>query len=277
MNQLKKIFCFCYILFLFGCTTSTQQALNQAQSQGFREQAYPIESSFTLTTYERLQGPAKNIHVYIEGDGHSWQNKYKLSSNPTPKHPLALKLALADPHSHVVYLARPCQYTPLAKDLKCHPKYWSSHRFSPEVIEAMDTVLNNIKQRTHNTSFTLIGYSGGGGLAVLIAAQRKDIKELITVAGDLDHERLNQYHHVTSLSHSLNPIDVASQLKQLPQKHLSGEKDKVVPPWVAKQFAQAVNNPQTVRVQVLPNVSHHEGWEEQWKFVMPAEAGIQDL
>ena len=268
MNQLKNFFWFYCFLFLIGCTTATQQTLNQAQSQGFREQVYPIASSFTLTSYERLQGPAKDIHVYIEGDGHSWRSKYKLSSNPTPKNPLALKLAMIDPHSHVVYLARPCQYTPLAKDLKCDPKYWSSHRFAPEVIQAMNTALDNIKEKNHNASFTLIGYSGGGGLAVLIAAQRKDIKELITVAGDLDHKSLNQYHHLSALSHSLNPIECASQLKHLPQKHLSGEKDKVVPPWVAASFAQAVNAPEKVSVKILPNVTHHAGWEEQWPIIL---------
>ena len=46
---------------------------------------------------------------------------------------------------NVVYLARPCQYTPHAQDPLCQAKFWSSHRYAPEVIAAVNDVLNAIK------------------------------------------------------------------------------------------------------------------------------------
>ena len=263
MKQLKNIIFFSCFLFLTGCL-STQHTLHQATKQGFQLKTYSIDSSFTLTTYEKHQADANSIHVYIEGDGHSWQSRYKLSSNPTPKNPLALKLARLDPHPHVVYLARPCQYTPFEKDLMCQPKYWSSHRFSPEVIEAMDDVLDQIKRQAPSKPFILIGYSGGGGIAALLSAKRSDVVGLVTLAGDLDHQRLSEYHQTQPNSHSLNPVTVAPLLKKVPQLHVSGEKDTLVPPWVAKDFARAVNHASTVKTKILPNVTHQKGWEKYW-------------
>jgi len=117
----------CRFLILTGCqSVSTSQTLSQAEAAHFLQQRYTT-STFVLTAYERFQLDPKPslhaIHVYIEGDGNSWKNKYTLSDNPTPKQPIALQLALQDPHHQVIYLARPCQYTPLGLDPLCTPLY----------------------------------------------------------------------------------------------------------------------------------------------------------
>lgn len=257
--------------FLGGCTTisspSTQQTLTQAQQSGFNLQRYQTKT-FLLTSYQRLSPTPTTIHLYIEGDGNSWKTRYQLSDNPTPKQPLALTLALEDPHTDVIYLARPCQYTPLELDKNCTPKYWSSHRYAIEVIESTNEVLNNIKTKYRNKDFVLIGFSGGGAVAALVATQRKDIQSLITVAGDLNHVALNQYHHTTPLHGSLNPSMHTDKIKNLPQHHLSGNKDKIVPPWLSEQFAQKVNNPACIKVTTLKNVDHHRGWREHWREII---------
>jgi len=244
--------------------SATQKTLKEAKERDFKRVAYPTQT-FILTALEHLPPkPAQQIHVYIEGDGHSWIRKTRLSSNPTPRQPLALTLALEDPHPHVVYLARPCQYTPLEQDKNCSPKYWSSHRYSPEVIQSTNDVLNKIKSKTHSAKFVLIGFSGGASIAALVASQRTDIAALITVAGDLNHEALNAYHGTTPLPASLNPTAVTHLLKKLPQQHWSGGKDKIVPSWVSQAFADKINSPLQVKLFVLKDASHHKGWKEKW-------------
>lgn len=247
---------------------STLRVISTASQAGFYLQRYQTHS-FLLSAYEHLPpSPGEVVHVYIEGDGNSWKTKYRLSDNPTPRQPLALKLAILDPHSHVVYISRPCQYTPHDLDPKCSPKYWSSHRYAPEVIQAMNEVLTQIKEKTKNTNFVLIGFSGGASVACLVAAQRQDVSGLITIAGDLNHETLNQYHQTSPLAGSLNPIVIAPQLKNLPQHHWNGTNDRIVPTWIAQDFAKKVNNPACVQVHTLKGVSHHKGWEKQWKEIV---------
>jgi len=257
-----------FILFILFCTLSCstkQSVIHNAEQNGFIEHRYNTPT-FLLTTYERMTGPHDICHVYIEGDGNSWKTKHQLSDNPTPKQPLALQLACRDPHPQVIYIARPCQYTPLALDSSCHPKYWSSHRYSSEVLQAFHATLDQIAQKDaqKDTHFLLIGFSGGASIAALIASDRKDVVGLITVAGDLNHVALNRYHHTTALTGSLNPMDVASKLQNLPQKHWSGGKDKTVPTFIASQFSKAVDNPTCCQVQIVPEAEHHAGWVEKW-------------
>lgn len=261
--------------FLFGCShpqpfvwpISTQRIVEQGYVSGFQQHEYAT-NTFRLTTFEKLNSnDANTVHVYIEGDGNSWKSRYVLSNNPTPKQPLALELAYQDTHSNVVYLARPCQYTPHEIDPHCSPKYWSSHRYANEIIDSVNQTLDQIKLKTHNTNFRLIGFSGGASVAALVAERRNDVSCLVTVAGDLNHEALNKHHRTSPLTGSLNPMNVASKLKNLPQHHFSGEKDNVVPPWVAKQFAEAVDNPTCVTLHTMSKVKHHQGWLEHAKDV----------
>ncbi len=269
-KMLYLIFLISLLLTLVSCSSPTKRVINQAKNCGWQEKRYPINNSFIISTYGSPFYDAKEkiIRVYIEGDGSSWKNKYQLSSNPTPKHPLTLKLALTDPHASVIYLARPCQYTPHRLDKKCEPKYWSSHRYAPEVIDAMNLTLDKIKVARNNQSFVLIGYSGGASIAALIAAKRTDVKGLITFAGDLDHQILNEHHQTTPLTGSENPIHIARKLKNLPQQHWAGAEDKIVPPWMSQHFAKAVNNPLCVKTFTLAGVTHHKGWEEAWPQVL---------
>lgn len=246
----------------------TTRLLHLAQEKGFLLQRYPTDY-FLLTTYERLV-PSSDpvIHIYIEGDGNSWKTKYKLSSDPTPRFPLALALALQDPHPKVIYLARPCQYTPITMDQHCEAKFWSTHRYAPEVIQSVNQVLEQIKIKEKATQFMLVGFSGGASIATLVSAKRQDIAGIITVAGDLDHHALSQYHGTTPLSGSLNPAAIATALREIPQHHWSGRKDPIVPPWVAEQFALRVQNSHCVRTFVLENASHHSGWEKAWHDIL---------
>ena len=113
---------------------------------------------FTLRTYEPVtprQGDT--LAVYIEGDGLAWLNPSQPSADPTPVSPLLLQLALAQREGKAAYLARPCQYAEPGA-APCAQRYWTDGRFAPEVIDAMDRALDQLKDTPGGP------HPGAGGL-----------------------------------------------------------------------------------------------------------------
>jgi hypothetical protein len=209
---------------------------------------------------------ARRLTVYIEGDGLSWVNRHTPSFAPTPADPLALRLAMADPSGQAVYLARPCQYTQGASFRNCHPRYWGSHRFAPQVIGAMDQALSQLQHASGATELVLVGYSGGAAVAALVAARRRDVVAWVSVAGTLDTDAWTRGQRLAPLTGSLNPSAVAAQLRSMPQWHFVGERDSVVPPSVLEGFlqAQAGPVPGPVQVQVVEGFDHQCCWVREW-------------
>lgn len=233
--------------------------------------------TFSFRTFSRLSGNTNTIRLYIEGDGLAWRNKHTPSSDPTPINPLALKLAAIDPFANIIYLARPCQYTHKTNspDIKCETKYWTSHRYSEEIIISMNEALNHIKNKYNVKKFELIGFSGGGAIAPLLAHKRNDIDNIRTIAGNLDHETLNNIHHVDQMPLSLNPVNIAETIADIPQIHFIGGKDNVVPEKIVKSYFIHSGSEKCVKIYTQQNAAHHEGWLESWgellKIKMPCK------
>jgi len=201
------------------------------------------------------------LTVYIEGDGFAWISSRKPSRNPTPINPVGLKLALSHSGSNVAYLARPCQYL---MDKLCEAKYWTSYRFSAEVLDASNEAVDKLKQQFSATRLTLVGYSGGGAVATILATQRDDVVKLITVAGNLNHKAWTDYHHISPLIGSLNPADYREQLAKIEQVHFVGENDTVIPPSLAYDFVTNLPTASNGEVIVAPNQAHACCWESTW-------------
>lgn len=218
---------------------------------------------FTLTAFSRITRPDAPLDIYIEGDGLAWITRYQPSLDPTPRVATGLALAAADPAPNVVYLARPCQFTPMAMNPRCTIPYWTSKRFSPEVVTSMNTALTQFAARVPGQRINLIGYSGGGALAVLIAARRHDVASIRTVAGNLDDAFVNRLHHVSPMPDSDNPIDFASRVASIPQIHFSGADDTVVPPAVAQRFVAAAGR-RCAKTRVVPGIGHDGDWAWLW-------------
>ena len=125
-------------------------------------------------------------------------------------------------------------------------------------------VLDFLKRRFKTPGFHLIGFSGGGAIVSLLASRRNDILSLRTLSGNLDHVTLNAEKRVSQLTGSLNPIDFAESLKSIPQIHFSGERDKVVPSWVARSFVRRFDGDPCIRSKIVRGVSHLEGWSKIW-------------
>lgn len=227
---------------------------------------------FVLTAFTRITQPGKPLRVYIEGDGVAWRSRTEPSLDPTPHQATALALAARDPSPNVVYLARPCQFTPMAMNPRCGIPYWTGKRFAPEVIESMNDAVSHFAGLTPGQPVELIGYSGGGAVAMLIAAHRTDVVSLRTVAGNLDDEFVNRLHHVSPMPDSENPIDVAEKVSAIAQIHFSGADDTVVPPSVALRFVKAAGA-RCARTQTVPSMSHDSDWSLQWPALLSVEPG----
>ncbi|MGD9609248.1 MAG: alpha/beta hydrolase [Desulfovibrionaceae bacterium] len=213
-------------------------------------------------------GPGEDLVVYIEGDGLAYRDRHTPSPDPTPVDPLALRLALLDPAPKRAYLGRPCQYAAPLPAAICPERLWTTARFGPEALAALDTALDQAKTATNARRLHLVGYSGGGAMAVLLAAKRTDVESLVTVAGNLDTAAFSAWHQVTPMTASANPLDAAPAVARLPQAHVVGARDRICPPLLAAHFLDRLGHPPAATRIVLPEAEHHQGLAAAWPTIL---------
>ncbi len=257
------------LLLLDGCVLSPLRSNHDIAEEialpvGLLEK--PRQSgSFLLTTRERIRKQGADVTIYIEGDGAAWLTRTHPSRDPTPDNPIALRLATADPADNVAWVARPCQYTSMSGNTACGVRDWTSGRFSEKAVDSIDGVVSAIKQSASAARIHLVGYSGGGGIAVLLAARRNDVASIRTVGANLDHKAFTSLHHISPMSDSLNPADVAESVQMVPQLHFIGDSDKVIPEQVARSYLERIRDVRCTEVRVVSGIRHDEGWESIWK------------
>ena len=272
---MPKLFILLYCVCLSGCVLQTSvispeariiHADTLAKMAGWHE--HTIHTTlFTLKSYHSpAQKKTNTLTIYIEGDGLAWLSQEMPSANPTPIIPTGLRMALHDQNNKpIVYLARPCQFVLQEKWAGCQQSYWTHLRFSPEVVNAMDQAVDRLKNEYHPKHIVLIGYSGGGTIAALIAARRTDVVQLTTVAAILDTDFWVRHESLTPLYGSLNPVDTWRNLISVPQTHWVGGKDTVAPKEVAFAFAEHFPATKKPKVIVIPAFDHACGWATDWQ------------
>ena len=219
---------------------------------------------FIVHSRERYDNPGQDLNIYLEGDGLAWISRTEPSRDPTPDNPIALRLAAIDSAPNVVWIARPCQYTNVMENPSCKQYYWTIGRLAPEIVLAVDQAITAAKISANAKKIHLIGYSGGGGLVILIAARRNDVETIRTVAGNIDHEAFTSFHRVTPMSQSMNPASVATHINKIPQWHFYGEDDKVVPKLIGESYIRKAGVSSCSKIRVISGVSHDRGWEFHW-------------
>ena len=220
---------------------------------------------FRLLTFHRgLEHHNNALTVYIEGDGHAWKQKYLLSDDPTPVDPVALKLAAKDLSPALLYIARPCQYLKPEELKVCSPQYWSTHRYSEEVIRSVNAAVDWGVRKSGAVVVNLYGYSGGGAVAALVAARRPDVIRLVTVAANLDHVLWTRMQGISPLTGSLNPADATDKLKSISQLHYAGGKDRIVPVSILESYRARFEGNTDITLQVIPGFDHHCCWVDAW-------------
>lgn len=255
---------FLFVLSLVGCAGpeafggSRTHVIAWAGERGFVAQSLNA-GPFELLSLRRLRS-GRRLTIYIEGDGAAWLSPYHPPADPTPLRPVALALAAADETASVAYLGRPCQYLDRTALRECSSEYWQRRRFAPEVIHAYLAAIDVIKAAAGAERLILVGYSGGGTIAALLAARREDVDKLVTVAAPLALDAWTLLHGVSKLEGSLDPAAMGKVGTGTMAVHFVGERDKVVPPALVEVYA-AIRGERVVRV---PDNDHECCWARDW-------------
>jgi len=260
------------IIFLLTCCAPTRHEITLktveiGSAQGLSAKIYPTKN-FQIFTLQKITNRTQPLHVYIEGDGRAFINRNLVSSNPTPTSFFLINLIKEDAAKNILYIARPCQYVDLAIDKKCEEKFWTTARFSAQVIDSIDEVLENFAEY----KLELIGYSGGGAVAEYIAERRKNIISFRTIAGNLDHQKFTEIHHVSKLDQSLTNQNLQA-LAAIPQIHFVGEKDKIIPRIVAESYVEKLPKKNCVKIVNVDEASHFKGWQGKWRDFLQMKIG----
>lgn len=239
-----------------GC--AEHKLVAQSDRYGFDHSVLGGDGFSHRIVYKAGIGPV--AHIYIEGDGRPWLNQRRIAADPTPQKPLMLELMALDP-APAAFLGRPCYFE--LDDAACTPELWTHKRYSLEVVESLNAALDVIARDYEH--IVLIGHSGGGTLAMLLAPRRSDVMAIVTLAGNLDTTRWVQYHNYSPLIGSLNPAAQAPLPESISQWHYLGDDDaKITPEMLLPMISQ---QPHT-RLQLLGNIDHSCCWASVWPGIL---------
>lgn len=253
-------------LCISGCATPSEQFAAVAEEKGF----FPVSvdtASFEHQIYfnqKVIDRPDRDIlHVYLDGDGTPWEQKRWIAEDPTSRNPLILELMALD-RQPAMFLGRPC-YHGYSFSPQCHFKFWTSHRYSRQVVDSMTAALKILLTKYGFSQVSLIGFSGGGALALLIAPEIPEVKTVITVAANLNVDAWSRHHGYKPMQESLNPAsqEISPHVRQI---HIVGAKDEVVPPFIVESYLEMQNVKSTY--MILDDYDHFCCWTEKWREIL---------
>jgi dienelactone hydrolase len=216
-------------------------------------------AGFTHAVYRNRSAATGNrLHIYLEGDGTPWVDGRHAAVDPTPRSPVALRLMARDPQAALL-LGRPCYHGHYA-DAGCAPSLWTNARYSEAVVASLAAALAAV--RPPGARLTLIGHSGGGALAMLLAARVEGVDTVVTIAGNLDVAGWARLHDYEPLSASLDPSARPPLPPHIRQVHFAGGRDREVPPGL---IAAAARRQPGARFEVRPEFDHACCWVRDWR------------
>lgn len=251
------------LLALTGCESLGERIDGRAAALGF-QRSITAGASYQHLTYRNQHDSATgNLHVYVENDGEPWWGRYGVAGDPTPERPVMLELMALD-SAPAAYLGRPC-YFGMAGLPPCTPLMWTHERYSEAVVDSMAAALRRVMAARRPFRLIFFGHSGGGALAVLMAARFPETVAVVTLAGNLDVHAWAQLHRYTPLQGSLNPVDQPPLPPWIVQKHYVGTRDRNVTPSMLWRYAE--RNPRAQIVEI-PEFDHECCWRSLWAGVL---------
>lgn len=248
---------------LFACAATSTKWLelsHRAAAYEFRPVNFEVPP-FELSGLLKGQiNESNELVVYLEGDGRGVV-RGRVTEDPTPTRAMGFELAKSDPAPSILYLARIGQFQPGQTGDK-YQEYWSNKRLADEAVEAANQAINQAKAQLGATKIHLIGYSGGGGLAILLAERRSDVASLVTVVGLLDTNWWVREKNFQPLLGSLNPADLAELTADIPQVHFFGSEDVIIPAAMSAHYQRLAPFANFKRVELKTN--HWQSWPELW-------------
>ena len=252
------------VLFWAACTvlqSPAEHARSLAREAKF-EQLRLSDSRLIAYMRRGTTTRAERVTIYIESDGAPWRLPDEPPADPTPLKPFVMRMAISDVSPATAYLSRPCQYLSETERRHCDANLWMQARFSGEAVTATNQAIDQIKSSTGASAVNLVGYSGGGAMAALVAARRNDVSCLVTLAAPLDTDAWTDSLQVSRLALSGNPADVAEKLRNVRQTHFRGLHDKLVPAATVNRFLERVPGATVID---KPDFDHQCCWSEQWR------------
>lgn len=261
-------------MLLSGCGLSPEAKIEaMAHRAGLTAgdvQAGPFSLRFFLND---AQPRAAVVNVYLEGDGSPWTTPRLVARNPTPRNPLALKLMQQDPN-RALYLSRPC-YQGRQNEFPCEPWLWTHGRYSKQVVQSLSNGIDTLVQKyAPDAKIRLIGHSGGGVLAMLIAERLAKVIEVITLAANLDIDAWADHFNYSRLAGSLNPVTRSGLTASVAHIHLVGGRDKQVPALLTIGATEGLPNTWLV---VVEEFDHHCCWVALWSRFLEATENLSAL
>lgn len=253
-----KVACCLMALALTSCASPARRAESLARRGGLTPLVLQGEP-FELRAFAANRPPRDLLIVFIDGDGSPWvDDGRRISADPTPRKPLALDLAL-ETRGSVLYLGRPC-YFALQRPPLCSPALWTSRRYSSEVVASLVRAAGAYAAAQGFRRILLVGYSGGGTLAALMARTMPHVVGLVTIAGNLDPQAWARWHAYLPLTGSLDPA-LEPPPPSLPQWNLVGGRDFNVPYRLLETYL--ANSPSAL-IWRYPNFDHVCCWVRAW-------------
>ena len=237
----------------------------------FKHRIYFKEQALTESA-EQSNGavrPRRKLSIFIEGDGTPWIREKYVAKDPTPQI-LLLFDAMQELRGSKLYIGRPCYFQ--TKDPNCHYRYWTSHRYSAEVIQSMQDVLERYIERYDEIVY--IGHSGGGTLATLLAckppAEHIISTTLVTLSANLDTDKWTDHHGWTRMSGSINPALSLTKCPHVRQFHYLGKEDlNVLHVLNQHYYAQHGIKP------ILYETADHSNWLRFWPEIVKTNPALK--
>jgi hypothetical protein len=252
------------VLCLLAAGCSSSRRIDELAREAGLERVVVDAAGYASVTY--LKHGAAPLAVFLEGDGAPWRGGVEPSEDPTTRHPVALELLLRTPGAGA-YVGRPCYHR--LEDPRCTPDHWTHARYSEAVVNSMIAAVREAAQLAGVRQIELVGYSGGGALAVLVAERLEGVVSVTTIGANLDVEAWTRHHRYLPLERSLDPArsDRAHPWREL---HLQGARDVNVPP--ATTDAYFARYPGAQR-RVIAEFDHVCCWVDAWPELLGQKNG----
>jgi pimeloyl-ACP methyl ester carboxylesterase len=245
---------------LADCATLAEEFARKATELKLNREVV-TGTRFQHVIYSNTGHLSKTLHIYLDGDGTPWIAG-RPSDDPTPLNPMVLNLMALD-KAPAVYVGRPC-YHGVTTIGACSSRFWLKDRYSEEVVGSLSTVIKQLLEKGNYEKIVWFGHSGGGALAVLLAARFPQTTAVVTVAANLDLAAWATYTGHNDLSGSLNPARLPAFSRSVRQRHYAGGKDRIVPPALMAKAAAHLGS----ELIVIDSYDHICCWERLWPTVL---------